>query len=60
MALYTDLIEIIYKEILISNKYALELGLIKDIYNNNVYRYRKIRLNEVRVYKVVFYKKRRL
>ena len=41
----------IYKEILISNKYTLELKLIKDIFKDNTKRYKKIRLDGFRVYK---------
>ena len=56
VALYIDPGETIFKETLISNKYAPELKLIKNIYKDNAKRYRKIRLDGVRVYKDVLYK----
>ena len=54
--LYTYLAETIYKEILKNNNYILELKSFKDILKDNTKYVTKLRLNEVRVYKAIYYK----
>ena len=52
--------ETIYKEILISDKYTLELKLIKCFKKDNNKYYIKVYLDKIRVYKYILYKDYRL